>query len=232
MYKDYDSETQVEVMNFDNVRCYQDDNNTLQYKTRDVARELGYERKVVRTDRKPVEPTCGLQKPQFQIQDQVRWERINNNLNRLGYDSLTEEQKNGYIPENLVYKLGFHGRTQKAIDFQNLVSDKILPYYRDNVSLEEHNRMRQELEDTKKQLVETDHKLDIAVDEIIQHQRAANKYNKALGVMNQQKQFWHEKTEELSAARNSDQKTIEELEYKLDLYRNAIRGIINEDDDL
>ena len=46
MYKDYDSETQVEVMNFDNVRCYQDDNNTLQYKTRDVARELGYERRL------------------------------------------------------------------------------------------------------------------------------------------------------------------------------------------
>ena len=223
--KEFDKTNNVEVMNFDNVRCYQDDNNTLQYKTRDVARELGYEYTKVY---KNITATSG---GNYQNND-IRWNRINNNLNRLGYDSLTEEQKNGYIPENLVYKLGFHGRTQKAIDFQNLVSDKILPYYRDNVSLEEHNRMRQELEDTKKQLVETDHKLDIAVDEIIQHQRAANKYNKALGVMNQQKQFWHEKTEELSAARNSDQKTIEELEYKLDLYRNAIRGIINEDDDL
>ena len=177
--KEFDKINNVEVMNFDNVRCYQDDNNTLQYKTRDVARELGYEFKHTRKDRKQTcAATSGSTDGDYYQQDVVRWNRINNNLNRLGYDSLTEEQKNGYIPENLVYKLGFHGRTQKAIDFQNLVSDKILPYYRDNVSLEEHNRLVEENQKLNQQLVETDHKLDIAVDEIIQHQRAANKYNK------------------------------------------------------
>ena len=64
-----------------------------------------------------------------------------------------------------------------------LVSDKILPYYRDNVSLEEHNRLVEENQKLNQQLVKTKqhainlyNEADKAIDECNYRGRIANEY--------------------------------------------------------
>lgn len=189
-----------ELFNFENVRVYQDENNVLHYNTRDVVRELGYERVhvdkrrsaplklIINLDGKDVSrnkyvnqdctstngnkneglsnchancctanvnedcpPVGGWVDGNLQYRE-PRWDRVNNNLNKLGVPSLTEEQKNGYIPENIIYKLGFHGQTQKAIHFQNLVSDQILPHFRHNVDQEQLEKMNKKVTEYEEKL--------------------------------------------------------------------------------
>ena len=129
--------SETELMDFDNVHCCQDANGILWYKTEDVVRALGYDQITTKfvpdLVRNEIRATSGTNYES----NTIRWNRINQYLALFKYPPLTQEQKEGYIPENMVYKLGFHGKTQKSIDFQNLVADKILPHFRASVTEQE-----------------------------------------------------------------------------------------------
>lgn len=139
--------SETELMEFDNVHCCQDTNGILWYKTEDVVRALGYQITKVHKDR--IIKDCPTEVAnndelshtsvgqQCYISKDIQWFRINQYLALFGYPPLTQEQKEGYIPENMVYKLGFHGKNQKSINFQNLVADKILPHFKASVTEQE-----------------------------------------------------------------------------------------------
>ena len=64
----------------------------------------------------------------------VRWERFNNYLKEFGFipicgDAIT---KDDYLPENIVYKIGFKASNEIAQAFQNKLADEILPSIRKN----------------------------------------------------------------------------------------------------
>ena len=217
-----------ELFNFENVRVYQDENNVLHYNTRDVVRELGYERVHVDTRYSaPLKAVIELNdkditKNKYTSSDmdsqvsppvggwgdlnyiEPRWDRVNNNLNKLGVPSLTEEQKNGYIPENLVYKLGFHARTQKAIHFQNLVSDQILPHFRQTTNQEELEEMRKKARKTEERLA--------MYEEFVDHR--TNQYTNELIKSTRLEKQLKDTTDELNTARN--------LKYREELSNNRL----------
>lgn len=58
----------------------------------------------------------------------VRWDRVNNYLSDFGYSPLVG--KDDFLPENIVYRLGFKASNETAQNFQALLADEILPSIR------------------------------------------------------------------------------------------------------
>jgi len=58
----------------------------------------------------------------------VRWARVNEYLNSFGFSPLVA--KDDFIPENMVYRLGFKANNEVAQGFQAKLADEILPTIR------------------------------------------------------------------------------------------------------
>lgn len=58
----------------------------------------------------------------------VRWERVNRYLHEFGFPHTVGN--NDYIPENLVYRLGFKANNEVAQRFQEVVANEVLPAIR------------------------------------------------------------------------------------------------------
>lgn len=58
----------------------------------------------------------------------VRWGTINSYLNSFGFSQ--QVGKEDYIPENMVYRLGFKANNEVALKFQSLLADEVLPSIR------------------------------------------------------------------------------------------------------
>lgn len=90
------------------VSCYEK-NGTVFLKLEDVARGLGF----VRTAESGNEV--------------VRWERVDGYLKDLGVPTCGHD---GYIPENVFYRLAMKAKNETAEKFQALVADEIIPSIR------------------------------------------------------------------------------------------------------
>ena len=91
------------------VRGKLDENGTAWLHIEDVARGLGF------TEIKDTK-------------EYVRWRTVTAYLEEVGFSQ--EVAKDGLIPENIVYKLCFKANNETAHNFQNLVTDEILPSIR------------------------------------------------------------------------------------------------------
>lgn len=65
----------------------------------------------------------------------IRWERINSYLESFGYFATRGENsprvgKGDYLPENMVYRLGFKANNETAVHFQSILADDVLPSIR------------------------------------------------------------------------------------------------------
>lgn len=99
-----------EIMNICGVTCYEED-GTAYLRLEDVARGLGF-----------TEMHGG--------KEYVRWTTVEKYLRNIGFSQKVE--KDGYIPENVFYRLAMKANNETAEKFQALVADKIIPSIRRN----------------------------------------------------------------------------------------------------
>lgn len=98
----------MEIMNIGGIDCYEE-NGTAFLKLEAVARGLGF------TQRKD-----GA--------EYVKWERVNGYLEELGFSP--QVGKDGFIPENIFYRLAMKAKNEVAEAFQAKVADEIIPSIR------------------------------------------------------------------------------------------------------
>lgn len=97
-----------EIMNISGVDCYEKD-GVAYLNLEAVARGLGF-----------TQTKNGV--------EYVKWERVSAYLSELGFSP--EVGKDGYIPENIFYRLAMKARNETAEKFQALVADEIIPTIR------------------------------------------------------------------------------------------------------
>jgi anti-repressor protein len=91
------------------VRGFIDESNTAQLNLEDVARGLGF-----------IDTSKGA--------EYVRWNTVKAYLNDIGFSQ--EVAKEGFIPENIFYRLAMKAKNEIAEKFQAKVADEILPTIR------------------------------------------------------------------------------------------------------
>lgn len=90
------------------VACYEMD-GTVYLKLENVARGLGF-----------TQEKNGV--------EYVKWERVNAYLNEFGFSPLVG--KDGYIPENMFYRLAMKAKNEAAEKFQAFIADEVIPSIR------------------------------------------------------------------------------------------------------
>lgn len=103
------------VMTIKNVRCYIDEKGTAWLNAADVARGWGFTRIKGNTV-------------------YIMWDRVNQYLKDFGFhtsaENSTQVGKDDYLPENIVYRLGFKASNKAAEKFQIKLADEVLPSLR------------------------------------------------------------------------------------------------------
>lgn len=101
-----------EILNINGIECYEQD-GVAYLNLEAVARGLGF----THTEKKNgVEYTS------------VRWRAVNKYLNDLGF--ATEMAKDGFIPENIFYRLAMKAKNETAEKFQAKIADEVIPSIR------------------------------------------------------------------------------------------------------
>lgn len=99
-----------EILNISNVHGYMDKQTGTAYlNAEDVARGFGFTR-----EKNGVE--------------YIRWDRVNQYLHEFGFSPLVG--KDDFLPENMVYQLGFKASNEVAQKFQAVLADEVLPAIR------------------------------------------------------------------------------------------------------
>lgn len=107
---------ELQVLNIGGVDCYEK-NGVAYLKLETVARGLGFTR-----DKNGIE--------------YVMWDRVGNYLDELGFHTSAENEflqviaKDGFIPENIFYRLAMKAKNGTAEQFQAKVADEIIPSIR------------------------------------------------------------------------------------------------------
>lgn len=114
-----------ELVTICGVRGFVDENGVAQLNAEDVARGWGF----VEKKKGRVVATSG------DTYEAVRWKRVNDYLKEFGFPPLVGGNsqpvgKDDFIPENMVYRLGFKASNETAQVFQAKLADEILPTIR------------------------------------------------------------------------------------------------------
>lgn len=96
------------ILNINGVECFEKD-GTAYLKLETVARGLGF-----------IQEKNGV--------EYVKWERVNGYLEELGFSP--QVGKNGYIPENIFYRLAMKAKNEAAEAFQAKIADEVIPSIR------------------------------------------------------------------------------------------------------
>lgn len=99
----------ADIVTIANVQGYLDEQNTAWLNAEDVARGFGF-----------TQEKNGV--------EYVKWERVNAYLESFGYSPRVG--KGDYLPENMVYRLGFKANNETAMRFQTVLADEVLPSIR------------------------------------------------------------------------------------------------------
>ena len=98
-----------DIVTIDSVRGFVDNNGTAMLNAEDVARGFGFTQ--VKSGK-----------------EYVKWERVNGYLADFGFSPVVG--KDDFIPENMVYRLGFKASNETAQTFQAKLADDVLPSIR------------------------------------------------------------------------------------------------------
>lgn len=104
--------TNLEIMNVQDVRGYTGENGVVYLNLEDISRKLGF------VERKP----NGV--------EYVIVNRVKKYLSNFGFDTSVEKLSDLYIPENMVYRLAMKANNQLAISFQEKLANEIIPMIR------------------------------------------------------------------------------------------------------
>ena len=96
------------ILTIQGIRCYEK-GGVVYLNLEDVARGLGF-----------TQEKNGV--------EYVKWERVNSYLSQFGFSPLVG--KEGYIPENIFYRLCMKGKNESAEAFQAKVADEVIPAIR------------------------------------------------------------------------------------------------------
>ena len=116
---------ELQVLNISGVDCYEKDERVY-LKLENVARGLGF----TKTDVKASE--SGFRKEYVRID----WPRVRKYLEELGFHTNVKNEfsqevaKDGFIPENIFYRLAMKAKNETAEQFQAKVADEIIPSIR------------------------------------------------------------------------------------------------------
>lgn len=99
----------TEIVSISDVHGYIDNGNNIWLNAEDVAIGFGF-----------TQEKNGVK--------YVRWETINNYLKDFGFSQRVG--KGSYIPESMVYRLGFKANNQVAVKFQTVLAEEVLPSIR------------------------------------------------------------------------------------------------------
>lgn len=102
-----------DLVTINRVTGYLDKNGTAHLKLEDVARGLGFTQR---------------QNKAGKVYESIRWETVSRYLSDIGFPQ--EVGENIFIPENYFYKLCFKAANDVARQFQDKVTDEILPTIR------------------------------------------------------------------------------------------------------
>ena len=103
-----------EVLNINNVRGYLDkETGTAYLNAEDVARGFGFIQRQNKGGKEYVS---------------IRWSTVNSYLHSFGFPQNVGE--NDFLPENMVYRLGFKASNEVAQKFQAVLADEVLPAIR------------------------------------------------------------------------------------------------------
>lgn len=103
---------EVQTINIDGIECYEKD-GVVYLKLEAVARGLGFTKTETKNG---TEYTT------------VRWERVFNLLTEIGFDH--KWAKDGFIPENIFYRLAMKAKNETAERFQAKIADEVVPSIR------------------------------------------------------------------------------------------------------
>ena len=99
-----------EILNINNVHGYLDkETGTAYLNAEDVARGFGF-----------TENKGGV--------EYIRWRTVNHYLRGFGFSQ--DVAKDDFLPENMVYRLGFKASNEAAQKFQAVLADEVLPAIR------------------------------------------------------------------------------------------------------
>ena len=99
-----------EILNINNVHGYLDkETGTAYLNAEDVARGFGF--------------TQGKNGVEY-----IRWDRVNQYLHEFGFSP--QVGKDNFLPENMVYRLGFKASNEVAQKFQAVLADEVIPAIR------------------------------------------------------------------------------------------------------
>jgi prophage antirepressor-like protein len=101
------------IIKIGGVRGFIDENGVAQLNAEDVARGWGFVQKQVKNGK---------------TYESIRWVTLNGYLAEYGFPQQVGE--NDFIPENMVYRLGFKASNEVAQSFQAKLADEILPTIR------------------------------------------------------------------------------------------------------
>lgn len=99
-------------MNISGIDCYEKD-GVAYLKLETVARGLGFTKTETKNGTEYIT---------------VRWERVFGFLDEIGFDHL--RSKDGYIPENIFYRLAMRAKNETAEAFQAKIADEVIPSIR------------------------------------------------------------------------------------------------------
>lgn len=103
-----------EILNINNVHGYLDkETGTAYLNAEDVARGFGFIQRQNKSGKEYVS---------------IRWSTVNNYLRSFGFPQNVGE--NDFLPENMVYRLGFKASNEVAQKFQAVLADEVLPAIR------------------------------------------------------------------------------------------------------
>lgn len=100
------------ILNISGIECFEKD-GTAYLKLETVARGLGFTKTEIKN---------GVE------YNTVRWERVFGFLNEIGFDH--KWAKDGYIPENVFYRLAMKAKNETAEKFQAKIADEVIPSIR------------------------------------------------------------------------------------------------------
>lgn len=97
-----------DILNINGIECYEQD-GTAYLKLETVARGLGF-----------TQEKNGV--------EYVKWERVSFYLHEIGFSP--EVGKDGFIPENIFYRLAMKAKNEAAEQFQAVIADEVIPSIR------------------------------------------------------------------------------------------------------
>lgn len=108
-----DKKMEKNLITVENIRGFVNDNGVVMLNAGDVARGWGFIQKQVKKGK---------------TYESIRWVTLNGYLTEYGFPQQVGE--NDFIPENMVYRLGFKASNEAAQFFQAKLADEILPTIR------------------------------------------------------------------------------------------------------